>query len=97
MTKTVIPRTNGDRVQPYVDRAKHLLTEGAKWAREHPDEVVVAGLPMVLAVHLSIKYDMDWFDHVLITQTGQELGLLALKAYRDWKTRPARPSLEKVI
>ena len=106
MTKTAVAadeprrpqRTNGDRIQPVVDRMKKVLVEGARQAREHPDEAVVAVVPMVFALHFSIKYDMSVIDHVLVTQVGQQLGFLALRAYREWKTRPAAGrSLREVV
>jgi len=88
--KVIEPRTNGDRV----DRAVHELTAQI---REHPDEVVVGALPIVVALHLSIKYDMKFADHMVITQAGWYAGLALARAYREWKTRPARPSLLKEV
>lgn len=97
MSKAVAPRTNGDRIEQAVDRAKKKLAGDVAWAREHPDEAAVRALPVLVAFRLSFKYDMDLIDHMLITQLGFQFGDLALKAYREWKARPARPPLKEVI
>ena len=96
MSKAIAPRTNGDRVEKVVGVARKRLAEGVTWAREHPDEAVVAGLPVLLAWHLSLKYDMSLPDHLLITETSFALSRFALSAYQDWKARPARPAVREV-
>ena len=94
--KQVQPRTNGDRVDEVTGRVRERAGELLAWAAEHPDEAAVAVLPVVAALYLSAKYDMDFADHMVIGEAAQALSLLALKAYREWKARPARPSLKEV-
>lgn len=97
MTEDTAAKTHGDRVDRAIERVKKGFADDIRLAREHPDEVLVRVLPAAAAFHLSAKYDMDLADHVLITQAGWHLGELLVKAYRQWKTRPARPSTEEVI
>jgi hypothetical protein len=95
--KQVQPRTNGDRVQSGIDRVKRAAVGLAGEAREHPDEALVAVLPVLFAWRLSLKYQMDFADHLLLSElAGTVLSPVLLKAYREWKARPARPILKEV-
>lgn len=94
--KQVQPRTNGDRVQSVIDGVKGAAGQLAAEAREHPDEALVAVLPVLFAWRLSFKYRMDLADHLLLSElAGTVLGPVLLKAYREWKARPARAALKE--
>lgn len=99
MSKAITTRTNADRVEPVVERAKHLLAEGIQWAREHPDEAFVAIAPWVLLTLATKRHRLAYTEALIITEVGYWSGLLVLQHYRQWKTRPAtgRPTLKEVI
>jgi len=97
VTKSIAPRTNGDRVQPVVDRAKQVLAEGVAWAREHPDEAFVTVAPWVLLALATRRHALTYAEALIVSEVGYWSGLLVLQQYRQWKTRPARPSLREVV
>jgi hypothetical protein len=97
MAKGITPRTNGDRIAPVVDRGKKVLAEGVAWAREHPDEVVIGIAPWVLLTLATRRHSLTSAEALIITEVGYWSGVAALQQYRQWKTRPARPSLKEVI
>jgi len=99
VTKAVAPKTNGDRIQPVVDRGRKLLAEGIQWAREHPDEVVIDIAPWVLLALATKRHQLTYGEALIVSEVGYWSGLAALQQYRQWKTRPAtgRPTLKEVI
>lgn len=90
-------RTNSDRVQPVIDRIRKLTAEGIAWAREHPDEAVLAAGPWLLLAAATRRHRLTYAEAFIVTEVGYWSGLAALWQYREWKTRPARPSLREVI
>jgi hypothetical protein len=97
VTKAVAPKTNGDRVQPVVDRAKELLAEGVQWAREHPDEAFVAVAPWVLLTLAPGRLHLTYAEALVVAEVAYWGGVALCAQYRQWKTRPARPSLREVV
>ncbi len=98
MTKAIAPRTNGDRVQPVVDRGRKLLAGGIQWAREHPDEAVTAIAPCLLLAAATRRHSLTFAEALIISEVGYWSGLAALQQYRQWKTRPAAGrSLREVV
>jgi hypothetical protein len=96
MTKAITPRTNGDRVQPFVDRGRKLLAETVRWAREHPDEVAVSAAPLLMLATATRRHPLGWAEAALVAEVGYWSGVAMCAQYRQWKTRPARPSLKEV-
>lgn len=92
MSEQVAAVTNGDVVEKVIGRVRARAGELAAYVRDHPDEAVVAALPVLLAFRLSAKYQMDFADHMLVCETSQAVSLIALRTYREWKARPARPA-----
>ena len=97
MSKAITPRTNGDRVQPYVDRGKKALAELGQWAREHPDEVAISVAPVLMLATATRRHRLNFAEAVIVSEVGYWCGVALCQQYRQWKTRPARPSLKEVI
>jgi hypothetical protein len=97
MTKDVA-RTNGDYVQPAVDRTKKLITGLQKWARENPDEVILAATPVVGVYMATRRHDLSWTEALILSELAYWCGALAVAQYRRWKSQPAGggPRLRKV-
>jgi hypothetical protein len=91
--------TNGDRIQPVVDRTKVLARAGLAYAREHPDEVAVAAAPIVLTMLATRRHKLNAVEAALIAEVGYWCGVLLAREYKAWKSRPAAPlpNLRRVI
>ncbi len=88
LPESFAPRTNGDRVQPVVDR---------EWAREHPDELAVTAAPFLMLTMATRRHKLGVAEAVLISEVAYWGGLAMCAQYRQWKTRPVRPSTEEVV
>lgn len=97
MTKNVPARTNGDRIQPAVERGKQLLAEAGQWAREHPDELAVVAAPFLMLMLATRRHRLSYTEAVIVGEVAYWGGVAMCGQYRQWKTRPAGPSLKEVI
>lgn len=95
--RSIAPRTNGDRIQPAIDRGRKLLAEAGQWAREHPDELAVTVAPWLLLALATRRHHLTYTEALLISEVGYLCGVAFWAHYRQWKDRPARPSLKEVI
>lgn len=93
---TITKRTNGDLIQPFVDEIKRRATAMAKWAQEHPDEAVLAITPLVLITAATRRHHLTYAEAAVTAEVGYWCGVLAVKTYRDWKSKPAGPVLKRV-
>jgi hypothetical protein len=91
-------KTNGDVVQPAVDRVKAQARVIAVHFREHPDELAVSLAPFVMLAAATRRHNLSVIEAALIAECAIWGGFLAFDAYRNWKTKPAGapPRLRKV-
>ena len=100
MTTDLAP-TNGDYVQPVVEATRAHLAALRAWAAAHPDEVTVAAVPYLAVIMATARHRLSLVERLIIAEAGYLLGLLAVREYRRWKTKPAGgplpgPRLRKV-
>ena len=95
----IVKATNGDRVQPVVDRTKVLARAGLAYAREHPDEVAILAAPMFVTLWATRRHRLNALEAALVAEVGYWCGVLLAKEYKAWKSRPAAPlpKLRRVI
>lgn len=98
MTALVTPRTNGDLVAPFVDRGKALAADTWTRFREHPDEAAVAAVPFAVLTLATLRHKLSFLEAALIAECSFWGGVLAVRAYRQWKDEPAGtvPALRRV-
>ena len=91
--------TNGDRIEPLVDKAKTAGRALVAYAREHPDEVAIAVTPLLLTMWATRRHKLNGLESALLAESGYWCGVLLAKEYRAWKSRPAAPlpKLRRVI
>lgn len=92
-------RTNGDRIEPLVGKAKAGGRALVAYAREHPDEVAVLAAPLLLTVLATRRHKLNAVEAALVAEVGYWCGVLAAREYKAWKSRPAAPlpNLRRVI
>lgn len=98
MTALVAPRTNGDVIQPAVDGVKAASRRAFERAREHPDELAVAVAPWAVLTLATFRHKLNLVEMALLAECSFWGGVLAVRAYRQWKDEPAgtMPRLRKV-
>lgn len=87
--KALEKKTNGDYVQPLVDRFRSRTGELVAYAREHPDEVAIAAAPLIVLTLATMRHNLTFPETVAVSQAGYWCGVLAAKQYRAWKAEPA--------
>lgn len=85
------PRTNGELVAPYVGKARAAVAQLGELVRERPDEAAVGLAPFVLLTIATGRHRLSLLETVIVTECAVWGGLLAARAYRNWKDRPAGP------
>jgi hypothetical protein len=98
---TDLARTNGDFVEPVVAATKAQLAMLREWVREHPDEVAVGAIPYLAVIAATSRHRLSLMERFIVAEAGYWLGVLAVREYRRWKTKPAGgplpgPRLRKV-
>jgi hypothetical protein len=98
MTTLVAPRTNGEAIQPFVDGVKTASRRAFERAKEHPDELAVGAVPLVVLTLATFRHKLNLIEAALIAECSFWGGVLAVRAYRQWKDEPAGtvPRLRKV-
>lgn len=91
-------RTNGDVVQPYVDRFKADLVAQLNHLGSHPDELAVMLAPVLALTLATGRHRLNFAERLLVSECAIWGGYLALQAYSQWKDKPAGsvPRLRKV-
>jgi hypothetical protein len=98
MTALVAPKTNGDVIQPFVDRGRALAVEAFEHFKAHPDELAVGVAPLLMMATATRRHKLNFAEAALVAEVGFWCGVFAVRAYRDWKDRPVgeQPRLRKV-
>jgi len=91
-----IARTNGDLVADVVTAARAHLAAVARYAVAHPDEAIAAAAPLLIVMAATRRRQLTFTEAFALTEVGYWCGVLAVKEYRRWKTRPASPPVRLV-
>ena len=85
------PQTNGDRVAPLIEETRKEMRKLVEYARANPDEALIVSAPIVALALIAASHDISALEILIAVEAGWACGIFALREYRAWKARPARP------
>jgi hypothetical protein len=93
----IVSKTNGERLEPLLRAARGQVQAVVKWAHDNPDEVLILVTPVVMTALATRRHNLGFAETMLISEVSYWCGILAVKAYRDWKAKPSSPALKLVV